>query len=66
VDAVPQAAFEIFTAGMGRRWPLGAGFSVYAAGGTVVFAGGQIIERSADGRQALWGTVTRWKPGRIG
>jgi uncharacterized protein YciI len=30
--------------------------------GTVAFAGGQIIERSADGRQAVWGTVTRWEP----
>ena len=61
VDAGPAAAFEIFTARLGRWWPLAAGFGVYLDG-TVAFAGGRIIERSADGRQAVWGTVTRWDP----
>jgi uncharacterized protein YndB with AHSA1/START domain/uncharacterized protein YciI len=61
VDADPAAAFEIFTARLGRWWPLAAGFGVYRDG-TVAFAGGQIIERSADGQQAVWGTVTRWEP----
>jgi uncharacterized protein YndB with AHSA1/START domain/uncharacterized protein YciI len=61
VDAGPAAAFEIFTARLGRWWPLAAGFGVYLDG-TVAFAGGQIIERSADGRHAVWGTVTRWDP----
>jgi uncharacterized protein YndB with AHSA1/START domain/uncharacterized protein YciI len=61
VDADPQAAFEIFTARLGRWWPV-ADKSVYGAGGTVAFAGGQIIERSADGQQVVWGTVTRWEP----
>ena len=61
VDAAPEAAFEIFTAGMGRWWPLAAGKGVYCDG-TVTFADGQIIERSAGGQQALWGTVTRWEP----
>jgi len=28
----------------------------------VSFAGGQIIERSADGETAVWGTVNRWEP----
>jgi uncharacterized protein YciI len=61
VDAGPQDAFEIFTAGLGRWWPLAAGFGVYKDG-AVAFAGGQIIERAADGREAVWGTVTRWEP----
>jgi uncharacterized protein YndB with AHSA1/START domain/uncharacterized protein YciI len=61
VDAGPDAAFEIFTAGLGRWWPLAAGFGVYLDG-TVAFAGGQIIERSAAGRRVVWGTVTRWEP----
>src|ERR1700735_2685578 len=61
VDAAPEAAFEIFTAGLGRWWPLTAGKGV-DCDGTVTFADGQIIERSAGGRQALWGTVTRWEP----
>jgi uncharacterized protein YciI len=61
VDAGPQAAFEIFTAGLGRWWPLAEGKGVYGDG-TVAFAGGHIIERSAAGQQAVWGTVTRWEP----
>lgn len=61
VDAAPEAAFEIFTAGLGRWWPLAAGKGVYCDG-TVTFADGQIIERSAGGQRALWGTVTRWEP----
>ena len=61
VDADPAAAFEVFTAGLGRWWPL-AELSVYGQGATVAFADGQIVERSADGEAAVWGTVTRWEP----
>jgi uncharacterized protein YciI len=60
VDAGPEAAFDVFTAGIGRWWPI-AELSVHGAGGTVAFAGGQIVERSASGQQAVWGTVTRWE-----
>jgi len=28
----------------------------------VAFTDGQIVERSADGEAAVWGTVTRWEP----
>jgi len=70
VDADPAVAFEVFTTRVGRWWPLAAGFGVYRdgtvafAGGQIIerSAGGQIIERSAGGRQAVWGTVTRWEP----
>jgi uncharacterized protein YndB with AHSA1/START domain/uncharacterized protein YciI len=61
VDAGPEAAFKIFTAGLGRWWPLADGKGVYCDG-AVAFAGGQIIERSASGEQAVWGSVTRWEP----
>jgi uncharacterized protein YciI len=61
VDAGPQAAFEVFTARLGRWWPV-AGHSVYGAGATVAFEDGQLVERAADGRRAVWGTVTRWEP----
>jgi uncharacterized protein YciI len=64
VDADPKTAFEVFTAQIGRWWPL-AGFSVYGAGATVAFDGGQIIERSPDGATSLWGTVTRWEPPEV-
>jgi hypothetical protein len=61
VDADPATAFEAFTARIGRWWPL-AELSVYGTGATVAFSGGQIVERSADGQSAVWGTVTRWEP----
>jgi hypothetical protein len=61
VDAGPDTAFDVFTAGIGRWWPI-AGHSVHGAGGTVAFTGGQLVERSAAGEQCVWGTVTRWEP----
>jgi uncharacterized protein YndB with AHSA1/START domain len=61
VDADPATAFDVFTARLGRWWPV-AGHSVHGAGGTVAFAGGQIIELSAEGERTVWGTVTRWEP----
>ena len=61
VDADPATAFEVFTAQIGRWWPL-ADFSVSGAGATVAFDGGQIVERGPDGATSLWGTVIRWEP----
>jgi uncharacterized protein YciI len=61
VDANPATAFEVFTERLGHWWPL-AELSVYGAGATVAFIDGQIIDRSADGPAAVWGTVTRWEP----
>jgi uncharacterized protein YciI len=61
VDAEPDAAFEVFTTRIGIWWPL-AELSVYGAGATVAFTGGQIIESSPGGEIAVWGTVTRWEP----
>jgi uncharacterized protein YciI len=61
VDAGPAAAFDVFTAGIGRWWPI-AEKSVHGAGGTVAFTGGQIVEQAAGGQRAVWGTVTRWDP----
>jgi len=61
VQAGPQEAFEVFTARIGDWWPL-ATHSVHGAGGSVAFAGGEIVERSAAGEVSVWGTVTRWDP----
>jgi uncharacterized protein YciI len=61
VDADQETAFEAFTAGIGRWWPI-AELSVHGAGSTVEFAGGQIVERSAGGETAIWGAVTTWSP----
>ena len=60
VDADPAAAFDVFTAGIGRWWPV-AEKSVHGEGGTVAFHGGQLVEGAA-GQRAVWGTVTRWEP----
>ena len=64
VDADPGTAFAVFTAQIGRWWPV-TGHSVYGAGATVAFTGGQIVERAPDGATAVWGTVTRWEPGHV-
>lgn len=61
VEADQAAAFEVFTASLGRWWPLGE-LSVHGKDATVSFDDGQIVERSAGGQVAVWGTVTRWQP----
>ncbi|SDU58774.1 SRPBCC domain-containing protein [Jiangella alkaliphila] len=61
VEAAPAVAFDVFTAGIGRWWPL-ARFSVYGEAATVAFEDGVIVERSEAGDEAAWGTVTRWEP----
>jgi hypothetical protein len=59
VDADPATAFEVFTLSIGRWWPL-AELSVHGSDATVAFVDGQLVERSAGGDIAVWGTVTRW------
>jgi uncharacterized protein YciI len=61
VGASPATAFEVFTDDIGRWWPV-TELSVFGAGGTVTLANQEIVERSADGHSALWGTITRWEP----
>jgi uncharacterized protein YndB with AHSA1/START domain/uncharacterized protein YciI len=61
VDADPATAFEVFTSGIGQWWPLDS-YSVYGSGGSVNFVNGELIERSATGEVAAWGTVTKWDP----
>lgn len=61
VPARPEAAFAIWTAEIGKWWPLDRGHSVYGAGGTVAFVHGQLVEESAEGR-TVWGTVLDWNP----
>ncbi len=61
VDADPATAFAVFTERIGEWWPL-EDLSVYGPGGTVGFADGQIVERSASGDAAVWGTAYLWEP----
>ncbi|HWL02714.1 MAG TPA: SRPBCC domain-containing protein [Microbacteriaceae bacterium] len=65
VPAGPATAFSVFTAQIGRWWPLAAK-SVHHDG-SVAFAGGRIVEFSASGREAVWGSVVAWEPdARVG
>ena len=61
VDTDPSVAFGVFTA-VGSWWPLGIR-SVLGTEATVGFVNGRLVEQGADGRTALWGSVTRWEPG---
>ena len=61
VDADPATAFAVFTERISQWWPL-EDLSVYGPGGTVGFADGQIVEQSAVGDAAVWGTVYLWEP----
>lgn len=61
VDADPAVAFEVFTAGIGRWWPMEE-HSVHGKGGAVAFEDGRLVERPADGEAVVWGTITRWEP----
>jgi uncharacterized protein YndB with AHSA1/START domain len=60
VPADPAIAFEVFTSRIGSWWPL-AELSVYADG-SVEFLDDEIVETAADGRRAIWGTVSTWEP----
>jgi len=62
VDAHPDQAFVVFTAQIGKWWPV-ASHSVHGEGSTVVFENNQFIEIAADGQRTVWGTVTEWRPG---
>ena len=78
--AVPlsvEEAFDLFTVGMSRWWPLGTHSVAKERAIDVLFdvsVGGEIVEVDADGKRYVWGTVTEvdrpnriaftWHPGR--
>jgi uncharacterized protein YndB with AHSA1/START domain len=61
-----QAAFRLFTDGIGSWWP-GITHSVAGSASVEVVmesdVGGRIMERTPDGTQ-IWGTITAWDPPR--
>lgn len=65
VPATPDVAFQRFTEGMGRWWPL-ATFSVGMSKAVTVSvepgAGGRIYEQIAGGGEVTWGRVRAWEP----
>jgi uncharacterized protein YndB with AHSA1/START domain len=69
VKALPERAFEAFTANIGQWWPkehhtIGAQPAVALVIEPRV--GGRWFERSADGVETQWGKVLAWDPpGRV-
>jgi uncharacterized protein YndB with AHSA1/START domain len=65
VPAVPQRAFELFTAHLDEWWPLRTHSVGEERAAGVVFgagAGAAITETLADGSESVWGIVTGWEP----
>ncbi|MBN8510925.1 MAG: SRPBCC domain-containing protein [Burkholderiales bacterium] len=60
-----ERAFELFTRDVARWWPLASHSCSQEKGATVRFGAGigaQVVERGADGRDHVWGTITQWQP----
>ena len=66
VEAPPERAFEVFTAGFASWWP--KSHSVLEADQEAVFiepeAGGRWYERGAGGEECDWGRVLAYEPPR--
>ncbi len=65
VRGTPEQAFDLFTAGMARWWPLathsvGQGEAVTCAVEPRV--GGRLFETDRAGAESVWGTVLVWEP----
>jgi uncharacterized protein YndB with AHSA1/START domain len=65
VQAPPERAFEVFTAGMSSWWPLAShSISEKPAVAAVIepHAGGRWYEQAEDGSECDWGSVAVWEP----
>ncbi|HEX7128210.1 MAG TPA: SRPBCC family protein [Thermodesulfobacteriota bacterium] len=64
VGVAPRRAFEVFTAGMHRWWPVEN--TLLASPRTAIVVepheGGRWFERGADGTECDWGRVLAWEP----
>jgi uncharacterized protein YndB with AHSA1/START domain len=58
----PSRAFELFTDSIGSWWPLPSHGLFGSAAADVGFEDGRLVERSVDGRTAVWGEVLAWQP----
>src|SRR5215213_10303126 len=67
VRQTAEEAFELFTTGIARWWPVKTHSVAQDNADTVVLEpreGGRFYERTRDGDEHLWGTVTAWEPPR--
>lgn len=65
VRLATQQAFELFTAGIGKWWPLLTHSVGEEQADTCFFegwVGGRIVEVLKDGSQSEWGKVLLWEP----
>ena len=68
VNATPERAFEIFTAGMARWWSKQYSINSSRSRDIVIEprANGRWFERGEDGSECQWGKVLAWEPpGRL-
>jgi uncharacterized protein YndB with AHSA1/START domain len=65
VEASPQRAFEVFTAGIDRWWPKSHGIGATPVRESVIepFEGGRWYTRHEDGSDVVIGHVRVWQPG---
>jgi len=66
VDATPQRAFTVFTAGIDRWWPRTHGVGATRLRESIIepFEGGRWYTRHEDGSEVVVGHVRVWEPGR--
>lgn len=64
VNAAPERAFEIFTSGLGRWWPLDHGIGPTPRKGVAMETrlGGRWYETAGDGTQTNIGKIIVWEP----
>jgi uncharacterized protein YndB with AHSA1/START domain len=67
VQRAVEEAFELFTTDIAAWWPVQTHSVAQENAETVVLErreGGRFYERTRDGNEHLWGTVTVWEPPR--
>jgi hypothetical protein len=64
VQATPEFAFEVFTAGIDRWWPKSHGIGTTPIRESVIgpFVGGRCYTKNEDGSKVVVGHVSVWQP----
>jgi uncharacterized protein YndB with AHSA1/START domain len=65
VEATPEKAFDVFTAGIDRWWPKSKGMGAAPIRESIIepFEGGRWYTKFEDGTEAVVGHVLVWRPG---